>query len=720
MNKTLITLAVLVIVLSVNISLKATNDSDAQWVTVGPGAWHTAAIKSDGTLWFWGYDIPTPVQVGKNKDWVKVTGGWQHALAIKKDGSLWAAGYNMHGELGLGDDKITGTLISTPTRVGADNDWADVKGGMYYTAALKTNGTLWAWGQNKEGQFGTGDTENRNSPFQIGTNSDWKSINIAPGSSNLLVVKADGTLWGFNWAGHWPKKANRHIQINPDTDWALAVAGRNHSAGIKNNGTLWIWGSDTLGSLGLGDRKYEKGFSPWVPTQLGTDYDWEQVAVGEGYTVALKTNGTLWAWGGNAWGQLGFGDQDACKKPTQLGIDRDWQAIFIGNRHTIGLKTNGTLWAWGFNRSNQLGIGEVCQVRYPTQVGQDRYWADISISAGGYHAIGLRDDGAMLGSGFNLSGQTGAPRSQTNLTSFTEINSGRGWKSISAGWFHTSVIKSDGTLWTFGAGFTDYKESGEIPRQIGADTDWLSVASGGHYDIALKTNRTLWGWGHNQKGQLGLGDTANRTVPMLISPDSNWKMVSVGHSHTLAIKANNTLWAWGENRFGQLGLGDTEGRLFPTQVGTNTDWASVSAGWNHTLAIKTDGTLWAWGAGIHNQTQEAGASDGPATTPIRIGSDKNWAFVSAGWNHNMAIKTDGTLWAWGDNSLGQLGLGDIARVAMPTQIGNETYWSKVECGQSSTLALKTDRTLWAWGNKDEGQLGLSETTHVKTPIKIAK
>ncbi len=720
MNKTLIALAVLVIVLSVNISLNADNDSDAQWVTVGPGAWHTMAIKSDGSLWFWGDDFPTPVQVGQDKDWVRVAGGWHHALAIKADGSLWAAGYNSHGELGLGDDKIISTTFTSPVRVGADTDWADVKAGEYFAVALKTDGTLWAWGDNHDGQLGTGDKKNRNSPTQIGADNDWKSINLAPGSGHILAVKDDGTLWGCGRAGvlgH--NQSSTLIQINPDTDWALVVAGRNHSAGIKKNGTLWLWGMSL--DMGFGDGQYGLGCAPYVPTQLGTDSDWAQAAVGEGYTMALKTDGTLWGWGGNSWGQLGFGDQDIYKKPTQLGIDKDWKAVFIGNRHTIGLKTDGTLWAWGFNRSSQLGIGEICYIKYPTSVGQDRYWADISISAGGYHAIGLRNDGVMLGCGFNLSGQAGASRSPINLTSFTEIGFGRDWKIISAGWFHNSVIKKDGTLWSFGSNHTDYKGPGETPHQIGDAADWSAIASGGHYDIALNTGGALFGWGHNEKGQLGLGDTKDRrTRPERIGPDSDWKTVSVGHSHTLAIKTNGTLWAWGDNRFGQLGLSDTEVRLVPTRVGTDTDWAFVSAGWNHILAIKTDGTLWGWGAGLGGRSAQDSPFDdiGNRTRPGRIGKDKNWAFASAGWNHNMAIKSDGTLWAWGDNRFGQLGLGDIARADRPTQVNNETYWSKVECGISSTLALKTDCTLWAWGNKDEGQLGLNETTHVKIPIKI--
>jgi hypothetical protein len=197
----------------------------------------------------------------------------------------------------------------------------------------------------------------------------------------------------------------------------------------------------------------------------------------------------------------------------------------------------------------------------------------------------------------------------------------------------------------------------------------------------------------------------------------NWSSVSAGNCwHTIAIKTDGTLWVWGDNFYGQLGLGDTTNRYTPTKVGTDTNWAYVSAGCANTIAIKTDGTLWAWG---WNYTGQLGLGDTTNRyTPTQVGSDTNWAYVSAGDSHTVAIKKDGTLWAWGDNFYGQLGLGDTTDRYTPTLVGSDTNWAYVSAGLYHTIAIKTNGTLWAWGRNNFGQLGLGDTTNRYSPTLV--
>jgi len=290
------------------------------------------------------------------------------------------------------------------------------------------------------------------------------------------------------------------------------------------------------------------------------------------------------------------------------------------------------------------------------------------------------------------------------------------WQQVSAGNSHTSAVKTDGTLWAWGN--NSYGQLGlgnttsqTSPVQVGTGTNWQQVSAGTYHTMAVTTDGTLWAWGYNSNGQLGLGDTTQRTSPTQVGTGTNWASVSasVYHSggggyHTLAVKTDGTLWAWGNNSYGQLGLGDTTQRTSPTQVGTGTNWASVSAGGFHALAVKTDGTLWAWGNNGYGRLGDGTTTQ--RTSPVQIGTDTTWQSVSAGSSHTMAVKTGGTLWAWGYNGLGQLGLGDTTQRTSPVQVGTDTDWQQVSSGGGHNMAVKAGVVLGT-GRNDAFQLGIT-------------
>ncbi len=199
----------------------------------------------------------------------------------------------------------------------------------------------------------------------------------------------------------------------------------------------------------------------------------------------------------------------------------------------------------------------------------------------------------------------------------------------------------------------------------------------------------------------------------------SWAKVAAGEYHTVAVKTDGTLWTWGWDGYGQLGDGDPSGTGTTTSVSQpapvliGSGFAAVSAGTNHTVAVKQDGTLWAWGDNYYGQL-----GDGTATTryvPAQIGS--GFAAVSAGWNHTVALKMDGTLWAWGNNYNGQLGDGTTTTRYVPAQIGSG--FAAVSAGSYlHTVAVKADGTLWAWGFNSNGQLGDGTTAQRSSPVQI--
>ena len=228
----------------------------------------------------------------------------------------------------------------------------------------------------------------------------------------------------------------------------------------------------------------------------------------------------------------------------------------------------------------------------------------------------------------------------------------------------------------------------------------------------------LWSWGRNDFGQLGLGNITNYSSPMQVGALITWATVAGGSNFSLALKTDGTLWSWGLNTYGQLGLGDVTNRSSPNQIGTLTTWSKLGLGveTNSSLAIKTDGTLWSWGQNNFGQLGLGNTTN--YSSPKQVGALTTWATVAGLQRSAVAVKTDGTLWSWGRNANGQLGLGNTTGYSSPVQVGALTTWSKSSGGQDFALAIKTDGTLWSWGRNDNGQLGLGNTTDYSSPVQV--
>ncbi|GAA5124192.1 hypothetical protein GCM10023212_23650 [Luteolibacter yonseiensis] len=199
--------------------------------------------------------------------------------------------------------------------------------------------------------------------------------------------------------------------------------------------------------------------------------------------------------------------------------------------------------------------------------------------------------------------------------------------------------------------------------------------------------------------------------------DNDWLDVSIGERHGIGRKTNGSLWVWGYGPSGQLGLGpDFSYQISPIQLGTDTGWLGFDAGNSFNVAIKADGSLWSWGQNSYGQLG-TGVS-GNRYTPGRIGALAGWAKVSAGDTHSLAIRSDGTLWAWGSNGTGKLGIGTTTGTNVPVPVGTDTDWLAVSAGYAHSLALKTDGSLWAWGNNSRGQLGTGDTVSRLSPVRV--
>jgi alpha-tubulin suppressor-like RCC1 family protein len=315
---------------------------------------------------------------------------------------------------------------------------------------------------------------------------------------------------------------------------------------------------------------------------------------------------------------------------------------------------------------------------------------------------------------------------RTKSTPVTTFAGGTNWKQVSAG-DHTMVIKTDGTLWGWGSndrgniGTNNTGGKNTPVTTFAGGTDWKSVACGQKHTAAIKTDGSLWIWGNNDQGQLGINDNINRSTPVTTFAGGNtWKSVSCGGYAVTAIKTDGTLWIWGLNAANlSLGINASGNRSTPvTTFAGGNNWKQVSGGGNnHTTAIKTDGSLWTWGRGNEGQlgTGNPDNKNIPVTT---FTGGTTWKSVVCGGYHTAAIKTDGSLWVWGLGTNGRLGTNDTITRSFPvTTFAGGTNWKSVSVSQlGNTTAIKTDGTLWVWGDNGQGRLGTNNTITRSTPV----
>ena len=347
------------------------------------------------------------------------------------------------------------------------------------------------------------------------------------------------------------------------------------------------WGDNGVWQLGTGDTTCRS--SPGSIISSAATFNWISIAGRADSQAAVKTDGTIWSWGGNARGQLGVGDSSNRSSPTTVSGSQNWCMVSMGICHGAGVKNDGTLWTWGYNIRGQLGDNSTTSRTSPGSIA-----------------------GTLCG------GTNWCFVSATNLAG-------------------TIGIKTDGTLWTWGYNGQGQLGDGTTTSRTspvttsGGGTNWLSASGGSQFSAAIKRDGTLWTWGANSAGQLGDGTTTSRSSPgTLAGGGTNWCAISAGCAHVAAIKTDGTLWTWGNNAAGKLGTGNTTSRSSPgTVAGGGTTWCAVSAGYGHTAAIKTDGTLWTWGCNMCGALGDGTTTDRSSPGTISGGGNAWYCVLAA-------------------------------------------------------------------------------------------
>lgn len=726
------------------------------------------AIKPNGTLWAWGANtnvlgvdpIPSgsrssPVQLG-TASWTMVSVGASHAMGVQTDGSLWAWGTNTYGQLG----NNANTNVLTPVKIGTSS-WITVAAGQDYTLGITSSNTLFGWGRNISGHFAVGDgtSIDRSSPVVVGgaaanTSFTYVWASKAAAGANMAAIAANGAIW--RWGN---RDSFQNLAGGGDLSVPSIISGTNATHIISGGGvSLFRSNTGTVSTYGLGDgllREDLVSASTGVfllgqasfrisPVQVGIS-SWAQVSAGFSHTLGIRSDGTLWAWGGNRAGQLGDKTGWAWvatsvqnrSSPVQIGSDT-WKDISAGLTHSVGITANNELYGWGNTLNYATGVPySWISVRSPrgnylrsdgtihtsgsapyspVQVpgSNTNSWKQFIVGnniASGYWAINANNN--LFAWGYNAAG---APAgilgfgNQLNVDFPTQLGSNT-WSTVVAGRSHVAAIRSDGGLFTWGSNDQGQLGANNIvstssPTKIGSSS-WSVISVGSQLTMGITSAGALFGWGNNGGGQLG-NDTANTkySSPVQIG-SSSWSQVSTSGGHTLAIDALGRLFTWGNNGNGQLGFNDTILRSSPVQLG-NASWTSVftsADGLTGSWAIRhSDKALFAWGI---NTTGSLG--DGTATSrssPVQIGVD-SWKLIDSRDYRTYGITQSDEIFIWGDNASGQIPTGVTGgsvpspfawqTVTEPFKIANGT-WNQVSAGSAHSVALDSNNYLYGWGH----------------------
>jgi alpha-tubulin suppressor-like RCC1 family protein len=699
---------------------------------------------------------------------------------------VWAWGNNSNGQ--LGDVSITASSVPVHVQYLSGGAIA-LAVGQGHSLAVLADGTVWGWGDDTFGQLGDGNTgDNRYAPVQA-EGLDGVTA-VAAGSSHSLALRSDGTVWA------WGSNSSGQLGDGTETDSAVPeqvpvlsnviaiAAGGLHSLAVRSDGSVWAWGDNGSGQLGDGTTNERDS-----PTQVPGLYGIVAIAGGEHHTLAVQSDGTVWAWGLNATGQLGNGSTDDSSSPTQVPGLSGAVSVAAGENHSLALRSDGTVWAWGDNGSGQIGDNSATERDVPTQVVG---LADVvEIAAGFINSLALGSDGTVWAWGDDTFGELGDGGTGLAEVPVPVLVSGHGGELLATGSeaFHSllaqpslqasrpSVAFPPATPGSPGGsrvvtlsnpGMVGVHVSAVAIAGAGPDADEFKVSddgcsgrtvpSGGSCAVGVRfapvavgpavatlrissdtaagatsvplsgsglsssppqfsvTPAPVFGTGSNSAGQLGTGGTVNASTPRPMAPGSGaFVAAATGSGHSLGLRADGTVSAWGVNGVGQLGEGTDIDSHKPEQV--LGGMVAVAAGATHSMALSSDGTVWTWGDNAKGQLGD-GSTVSSSNLPGAVEGLSRVVAIAAGGKHSLALRSDGTVWAWGWNASGQLGNNTTYDSNLPVEVVGLSGVVAIAAGENHSLALRSDGTVWAWGYNGEGELGNNTTTSSETPVQV--
>ena len=707
------------------------------WKEFAVGIYHGCGIKFDGSLWCvgsngWGqlgigpdYETKyTAVPIAVGQTWKAISVSTTASCAIRSDDTLWCWGNNFGGQLGVGTDSDNRDV---PEQVSGGGTWKAVSTSADATCGIKSDDTLWCWGDDTNGKLGNGASGNTTVPGAVSGGGSW--IDVSRGDEFTCGIKSDNSMycWGRDNLGQLGNGAVTGDQQTPyqvTGTWKNVESGSYSSCAIQSDDTIRCWGSDIYGQLGNGATGSTT--SPGAITGGGT---WKSVTVGGTTGCGIKSDDTLYCWGDDAEGQLGNGASGSSTSPVIVSGGWTWQFARAGDRSVCGINMKGRLLCWGYNSYSQLGQGNrFSDFSAPQPVSGNSQW--LHITTGDEFSCGIKTDGTGWCMGTDSDGTLGNGAVSGSQHYPYAIAGGGTWKSMTGGDYHTCGIKSDDTGWCWGAnwgdGMTGDGTTNGAPAPVSLDdggATWKQIGTGSFHACGIKSDDTAWCWGAGYSGEIGNGSTNAELSPVAVSGGYTWKKIDGGYGFTCGIRSDDTMWCWGYNGNGELGDGTFTDSSVPVPVSGGHTWKEISAGDDQACGIRMDDTVWCWGDDSEGQLGNGPGITGAQGAPVQISGGGSWKFINSRDGMTCGIQLDGSGWCWGSDTNGQLGNGPAvtANQDVPYQIHGGGNWTSISAGSWGFACGINKSQAMCWGSPWTGSFGIGNTTYpddIITPTPI--
>ncbi len=658
---------------------------------IDAGADSTCALLNTGAVRCWGagvygglnddgstYQSTVPLEiVGLSAGVLAIGIGNNHACAALTTGGVRCWGRNDAGQLG---DGTTETHFAPVQVVGINERISALALGTYYGCALTEQGGVKCWGRNAEGQLGNGTTLDQHTPTDV-SGLNERVIAITTGESHACALFEAGNVkcWGnpeFTGAGEitigiWQTLPRNVIGLPArvtavDANWA-------HTCALLETENVYCWGQNFAGQLGNNST-----VTQWTPTVVPGAYRFghTSIATGPMHTCAITSNGSVFCWGDDRYGQLGSGRFLRRNTASAVSLDETSRTIDLGINHSCAVTTQGAVKCWGSNGSQRLSSSPFQNESTPITV-MDLQQGISTVAVGNSHTCVVTETNGVKCWGGNWLGQLG--------------------------------------------GGIDMPWPGTLVDVVGLSDNVTAIAVGANHSCALRTDGRVQCWGYNRDGQLGDGTTVDRNVPTdVIELPAEVIAITAGDNHSCALTKERQVKCWGSNFTGQLGDGSTVNSTRPVAVDNLTGVVNmIAAGGIHTCAALQAGGVQCWG---NNSSGQLGnqATLFIQATPVWVANlSETIQSLAAGFQSTCAVTYSGRLYCWGANVDGQLGNGTFADASQPKIVtGLPTTVPAVATGSSHTCALLQNQRIYCWGSDVEGELGLGTKTYSRVPIQL--
>jgi alpha-tubulin suppressor-like RCC1 family protein len=730
---------------------------------------HTCAVLSDGNVSCWGVSangrggndgventqlVPTLTSsLGVNRTALSITSGHTYSCAILDDFSVSCWGDAPPGVPGstqpsptplsvlpalrsvaVSERDFNGNgvfnIFETPIRF--DFKASGLSAGYKHTCAILDDDSITCWGDNANGQLGTGDKTNHLTPattLSLGAGRTAQAVDAGWTHTCALLDNGSVSCWGEQYLTN-----NTKVDLTSPT--LVGDFGNNRTAvqistgssvtcAVLSDGTVSCWGKGTSGQLGNGATT--SSTDPTPTTSFGAGKKALSVSLYSDHACALIDDGTVMCWGRNDYGKLGDGTESQRNAPVQVNpfpVNTTPISVAVGSHHSCALLDVGDVSCWGEGTYGQNGDGTSANRPSPGRTsGFGAGKLAVSVSSGDHHICALLDSGEVVCWGEGGSGRLGTGSSSRVFVPTPTVSFGDGKlaTSLAVGAFHGCVVLDSGEISCWGGGLNGQLGNGETSNQaspvltktLGPSVS--SISAGGDHSCALLGNGSVACWGRGAEGQLGDGNTTNQIAPVFVSSFGSGRSavaISAGLYHTCALLDNGSVSCWGTGWQGALGNGDSGQQNTPiltSSFGAGRTAVALSAGHGYTCAVLDNGSVACWGDNTYGQLGD-GTTQGRFTPVLTdsLGAGRTAIDVTTKESHTCALLDNGSISCWGRGISGVLGNGSSVNQNTPTlvsSLGVGRTAVAVSAGAMHTCAILDNGEVSCWGYGNGGRLG---------------